>query len=94
MTKDYESCEYFNLNYTALPDNICSAVSAIQNEHLVLGVFLLFLLFLMYYKIKGGIRTFPSFSLPKMVIINTSLSFQRFIIIMFFANLLAFIVFY
>ncbi len=94
MNSNYNDCDFFNLKYISLPDNLCLIISYLKEEELVFGVFLLFIIYAIYHKIKGTEQKAPSISFPKIRTINTSSSFQRFVIVMFFTNLLVFILFY
>ena len=94
MDSNYNDCDYFNLKNISLPDEICSVIISLKEEYIVFGVFILFITYATYHKIKGSPYKSAGFSPPKIRTINASSSFQKIIIIMFFSNLLFFILFY
>jgi len=94
MTYSGDDCDYFNLSYLSLPNGLCTAINALKDEQFVLTIFFIFLVYMAYYKIRGRNHRVPKFYFPRIYTMKATRSFERFIIIMFFATLLFFVMFY
>ena len=96
MDSSYNDCDYFNLKYTSMSDELCEIANSLGEEYIVFGVFFLFILYAIYHKVRGDRRYKPdlSFNNRKVRLMRSSSTSQKLLIIVFFANLLFFVLFY